>query len=182
MAARGCHKGKCCPSTVYPASCFPDFQPCLCIVVAMRASSHAIALISIILCFSTSVLSQGCEATSRNPYCDPSFANLICCPSPNVCYWADRQGTPACCADGQVCGVGGGVYITPQPTIIYATGGTQPTSTTTLAGGVVGTVTSGAVAIYSTVVRFAKQSRRIKWTHPNVHIYRPQISTVCTRP
>jgi hypothetical protein len=130
----------------------------------MRASLGAIALISTILILPISVLSQACEATSQNPYCDPSFANLICCPAPNVCYWADRQGTPACCASGQVCGVGGGVYITPQPTIVYATDSTQPTSTTTLAGGVVETVTSGAVAIYSTVVRFMKPLRLVKWT------------------
>lgn len=126
------------------------------VVIAMRASSRAIALISIILYLSTSVLSQACVETSQNPHCDPSFANLICCPYPNVCYWADRQGTPACCAYGQVCGVGNGVYITPQPETVIATGGTQPTATTTLGGGVVETVTSGAVGVFSTVVRILK--------------------------
>jgi hypothetical protein len=156
MPAWNCHNGRCAPP-VCPQP--PGFlSPCrhFCVNVAMRASSLAIALISIILYFSTYVLSQACVATSQNPYCDPSFANLICCPSPNVCYWADRQGTPACCAQGQVCGVGGGVYITPQPETITATDGTEPTATATLVGGVVGTVTSGAVGIFSTVVRFTK--------------------------
>lgn len=41
--------------------------------------------------------------------------------------------------------------------MITATDGIQPTATTTLVGGVVGTVTSGAVGIFSTVVRFTAQ-------------------------
>lgn len=55
--------------------------------------------------------------TDQNPYCRGNRQfEAICCPYPNVCYWADRQGTPACCSAGQVCldGAGGGL-ITPQP-------------------------------------------------------------------
>ncbi|ETN41948.1 uncharacterized protein HMPREF1541_03887, partial [Cyphellophora europaea CBS 101466] len=42
--------------------------------------------------------------TDQNPYCrgNDQF-EAICCPYPNVCYWADRQGTPGCCAAGSVC-------------------------------------------------------------------------------
>lgn len=121
--------------------------------------SGALALTSIVLLLPTFVLSQACAETAQNPYCDPSFANLICCPSPNVCYWADRNKTPGCCAQGQVCGVGGGGEITPQPgPTLTTTQETEPTETTTLVGGVVGTVTSGAVGVFSTVVW---------WTHLN---------------
>lgn len=137
----------------------------------MRASLRgALALISVVLIFPTSVLSQACAATSENPYCDPSFANLICCPAPDVCYWADRQGTPGCCAQGQVCGVGGGGFITPQPGTVIATQGIGPTATTTLVGGVVGTVTSGAVAVFSTVVSLMKQ-----------HFGRPELTHLYRR-
>jgi hypothetical protein len=119
----------------------------------MRASfSGALALTSIFL-LPTSVLSQACAETGQNPHCDPSFANLICCPYPNVCYWADRQKTPGCCAQGSVCGVGGGGAITVPPPALTTTQGPPPTETTTL-GGVVGTVTSDVVGVFSTVVRW----------------------------
>jgi hypothetical protein len=82
----------------------------------MRVSSQsAIALITVLSLVPSYVLSQACAATSQNPRCDPSFSNLICCPYPNICYWADRQKTPGCCPQGQVCGVGGGGVVTPSP-------------------------------------------------------------------
>lgn len=53
--------------------------------------------------------------TDENPYCagNDDF-EAICCTYPNVCYWADRQGTPACCPAGQVCIDRNGFQITPQ--------------------------------------------------------------------
>lgn len=54
--------------------------------------------------------------TDQNPYCrGNSKFEQICCPYPNVCYWADRQGTPACCPAGQVCLDRDGITIQPQP-------------------------------------------------------------------
>ena len=153
---RKCHKGKMVPLQFAPSHLiFLGCSSCHCfgVAVTMRGPLRRIALIGIAICFPPYVLSQACVATSQNPYCDPSFANIICCPAPNVCYWVNRQGTPGCCAQGQVCGVGGGISITTQPGTITATPSTQPTSTTTVLGGVVGTVTSGAVGVFSTVVR-----------------------------
>ncbi|KPI38514.1 uncharacterized protein AB675_4174 [Cyphellophora attinorum] len=58
--------------------------------------------------------------TDQNPYCagNNQFEQL-CCPYPNVCYWADRQGTPACCPAGTVCHDYEGITVKPQP--IYTT-------------------------------------------------------------
>lgn len=149
------------PSSLFPASplfCCHSCCPCCRGLVVMRASiQRATALFSVWLLLPSFVLSQ-CAETQQNPYCDPSFVNLICCPAPSVCYWIDRQGNPGCCAPGQVCGVGGGGAITVQPTTYVATQGTQPTATTTLVGGVVGTVTSGVVGVFSTVVRLYRLS------------------------
>lgn len=53
--------------------------------------------------------------TDQNPYCKGNDKfEAICCPSPNVCYWADREGTPACCPAGQVCIDRDGFQVTPQ--------------------------------------------------------------------
>lgn len=42
--------------------------------------------------------------TDQNPYCAGNdLFEQICCSYPNVCYWANRDGQPACCPYGQVC-------------------------------------------------------------------------------
>ncbi|KIV92438.1 hypothetical protein PV10_03737 [Exophiala mesophila] len=44
-----------------------------------------------------------CE-TDQNPYCaGDAIFEQICCTYPDVCYWANRDGQPACCPHGQVC-------------------------------------------------------------------------------
>lgn len=85
--------------------------------------------------------------TDQNPYCrgNDDF-EAICCTYPNVCYWADREGTPACCPAGSVCIDRDGFQVSPQPqyttvapapapepTTIYTTISpkTQPTQTIT---------------------------------------------------
>lgn len=151
------HKGSCAPPVCSQPPHLCCHRSCrrLRVVIAMRTSLRgAVALISLALLFPDHALSQGCAATSQNPHCDPSFANVICCPYPNVCYWENRQKTPGCCAVGQVCGVGGGGSITPQPvSTLLATQGNQPTATSTIGGGgVAETVTSGAVGVFSTIV------------------------------
>jgi hypothetical protein len=74
-------------------------------------------LLSIALYPKIQVLAQSLRCnTNQNPYCagNDDFESL-CCPSPNVCYWADRQGTPACCPYGQVCLDRDGFTVTAQP-------------------------------------------------------------------
>lgn len=53
--------------------------------------------------------------TNENPYCagNDDF-EAICCTYPNVCYWADRQGTPACCPAGQWCLNSDGQQVIPE--------------------------------------------------------------------
>lgn len=78
--------------------------------------SHSFS--SLFLLLLTSFTSaQQCD-TADNPYCrgNDKF-NQICCNWPNVCYWADRQGTPACCPAGQVCHNYQGVIVTAQPIV-----------------------------------------------------------------
>jgi hypothetical protein len=68
------------------------------------------------ICFlSPLCLGQSNCNTQANLYCrgDSRFAN-ICCPSPSVCYFKDRWGTPACCGAGQICT---GVQNTPRPAV-----------------------------------------------------------------
>ncbi|RMZ85636.1 hypothetical protein DV737_g581, partial [Chaetothyriales sp. CBS 132003] len=78
---------------------------------------------ALVLCFCvTLVSSEGCN-TDQNPYCkgNKQFEQL-CCPYPDVCYWADRAGTPACCPAGQSCQAVGGVITAALPaTTVYTT-------------------------------------------------------------
>lgn len=90
--------------------------------------------------------------TDQNPYCrgNNEFEQL-CCPYPSVCYWADRQGTPACCAAGQVCLDGGGGYVTPpvsQPLSTITSYVSNPPPETQPNGG--GAAGGGAVVITTT--------------------------------
>ena len=82
----------------------------------------ALSLLVFLLCLVTTTNAQSCN-TDQNPYCrgNKKF-EAICCPYPNVCYWADRQGTPACCPAGQSCAQAGGGVITAE----------APESTTTI--------------------------------------------------
>lgn len=46
------------------------------------------------------------SSSGSNPSCaDVAFAH-ISCPSPGLCYYSDRSGTPACCPAGQNCQTG----------------------------------------------------------------------------
>lgn len=62
-----------------------------------------LVLLSLSVLFRLSVAQDNCN-TKANPYCDGDdrFAS-ICCPSPSVCYFKDRLGTPGCCGAGQIC-------------------------------------------------------------------------------
>ncbi|KAL9106535.1 MAG: hypothetical protein Q9227_008450 [Pyrenula ochraceoflavens] len=52
-------------------------------------------------------LSQQCN-TADNPTCGHEKAfDALCCPYPNICYWANRQKQAACCPAGQTCLTGG---------------------------------------------------------------------------
>ena len=69
--------------------------------------------------------------TDQNPYCagNAEFEKL-CCTYPDVCYWADRQGTPGCCPAGEFCRDQNGFTVTPQP--IYTTIQPVPVQPTTI--------------------------------------------------
>lgn len=108
--------------------------------------SHRVSgLLGLILLVCAPITTAQC-LTNQNPYCagNADFEK-ICCTYPNVCYWADRQGTPACCPAGQVCIDRGGITIAPQPivtitptpttvqpTIIYTTTNPPPPQTQTI--------------------------------------------------
>jgi hypothetical protein len=106
------------------------------------------AHLAVVLLTVVGVTGQQCD-TGSNPYCrgNSEFVDNLCCNYPNVCYWADRQGTPACCPAGQWCLDGQGQQVTPQaqyttvapapapapePTTIYTTVSPQNTPTRTI--------------------------------------------------
>jgi hypothetical protein len=123
-----------------------------------------------------SLLVQAQCNTDQNPYCRGNAQlEALCCPYPNVCYWSNRNGDPACCAYGEVCIDTAGAVVLPQPiqTQPPAPTTTSPLSTITsyvthsqtTAGGIVviltttndpiygaySTVTSNVAGAYSTV-------------------------------
>lgn len=105
-------------------------------------------LLTLLLTLSTT--SAQCN-TDQNPYCKGnSKLESLCCPYPNVCYWADRQGTPACCPAGQSCQGADGIISVPSqpdqtPTLApapttqqeYTTITSYPVAPTTQGGGTV---------------------------------------------
>ena len=95
--------------------------------------SRRLFTILLTLLFLLSTTSAQCN-TDQNPYCKGnSKLESLCCPYPNVCYWADRQGTPACCPAGRSCqGADGIISVPSQPdqTTIYQTPTLAPTPTT----------------------------------------------------
>jgi hypothetical protein len=74
----------------------------------------AITLILLSL-LSSQLHAQSCN-TNQNPYCaGNSVFELLCCPYPAVCYYANRYGAVACCQAGSIC-QGTGVLITAAQT------------------------------------------------------------------
>lgn len=75
----------------------------ICAMASSFSSRFALMIFFIALISVLSSAQNNCN-TQANPYCagDVRFANL-CCPSPSVCYFQDRSGTPGCCAAGQIC-------------------------------------------------------------------------------
>ena len=78
---------------------------------------HTFLLLTWLSLLISLVCTQTCN-TANNPTCNGNskFATL-CCNYPDICYWADRSGTPGCCPAGQTCGVNGGGNppVTTQP-------------------------------------------------------------------
>lgn len=97
--------------------------------------TRAILLCLVQLLFTHLARSQ-CN-TDQNPYCrGNSQFEQLCCTYPNVCYWSDRSGTPACCPAGTDCssdgGPTGGFALNPvQSTTVQTTVLVQTVYTTT---------------------------------------------------
>ncbi|KAK5060215.1 hypothetical protein LTR84_010100 [Exophiala bonariae] len=70
----------------------------------MPDSWRSLVSLTILVFLSCLSSAQSPCGTDQNPYCagDALFEQL-CCSYPNVCYWANRDGQPACCPYGQVC-------------------------------------------------------------------------------
>lgn len=66
-----------------------------------------LTLFALFALFPSPLLFQSCN-TQNNPTCgkDKRF-DALCCPYPNICYWANRQQQAACCPAGQTCLTGG---------------------------------------------------------------------------
>lgn len=107
----------------------------------MGPSAHSRFFLLVICIYFLSGFSapqEGCN-TQANPYCagDPRFAN-ICCPSPSVCYFQDRLGTPGCCAAGTFCSTAGNnpsppiATVAPSSAISLASGLGQITASMTI--------------------------------------------------
>lgn len=90
-------------------------------------SKLTLFLLSFVHLFHCTV-SQGCN-TNSNPYCrGVAQFEALCCPYPNVCYWSNRNGQPACCPAGQSC-LANAAGVT---TTAAATQPVTPTSTVTV--------------------------------------------------
>lgn len=90
--------------------------------------------------------------TNQNPYCaGNSQFEQLCCPSPNICYWSNRNGDPACCQAGSDCRGSGG----PGPSVVAFTAVQQTTVQTTY---YVQTVYSTTTPHYSTVTYWSSYS------------------------
>lgn len=141
----------------------------------MPISCWSLVSLTVVAFFSSLSWAQSPCGTDQNPYCaGNALFEQLCCTYPNVCYWANRDGQPACCPYGQVCD-GTAPYstrttiITPITiTSIHPTTKTtapppstitsyNPPSTVTsfisgwCEGGPCSTVTSGAAGVYSTI-------------------------------
>lgn len=123
-------------------------------VYAMAGLSKCarVVLFGAIQLFFAIVVNAQCN-TDQNPYCaGNSQFEQICCTYPDICYWSNRDGTPACCQSGSDCRGDGGpapsvvaftavqqttyyvetVYSTVQPqtsTVVYYYTSEQPTTT-----------------------------------------------------
>lgn len=103
--------------------------------------------------------SQACN-TNSNPYCrGVAQFEALCCPYPNVCYWSNRNGQPACCPAGQNCQANAAASIattqhaTPISTITVTStstlrgAATTPAAATTFVGVVAGPIPSVATQV-----------------------------------
>lgn len=99
-------------------------------------ASHLVLFSLLPILFAPIIECQSDCGTNQNPYCaGNSQFEAICCPYPNVCYWEDRLGQPACCPAGQSCASAGGSgppILSPQPTTITSMPPTTSQTTTSL--------------------------------------------------
>lgn len=131
----------------------------------MLLSSLIVVVLTLLLDWITPAVGGNSCGTDQNPYCKGNSAlEQLCCPFPNVCYWQNGNGQPACCPAGQNCD-GNYPYFTPTPTTTWVTTPTPivvTTSCTTTTPNVIttttwnnchlcGTVTSAVVPVYTTV-------------------------------
>lgn len=74
-------------------------------LLTLHARAFLLCLVHLLL---THLVHCQCN-TDQNPYCrgNKQFEQL-CCTYPDICYWSDRSGTPACCQAGTDCSSDGG--------------------------------------------------------------------------
>jgi len=78
-------------------------SPCVSVARMPLSPLSLVPLTILAYLFSISGAQSPC-GTDQNPYCAGNdLFEQICCSYPNVCYWANRDGQPACCPYGQVC-------------------------------------------------------------------------------
>lgn len=105
-------------------------------------------LLYLIFLLLTSLTNCQCN-TDQNPYCaGNSQFEQLCCTYPNICYWSNRNGDPACCQAGSDCRGDGG----PAPTVVVYTAVQQTTVQTTY---LVQTVYTTTTPQYSTVTYYS---------------------------
>lgn len=139
------------PSVLSPSLCDTELVQLPSNMTCRTIHTHATLLYLIQLLLASFALSAQCN-TNQNPYCagNNQFEQL-CCTYPNICYWSNRNGVPACCQAGSDCRGNGG----PGPSSVVVFTAVQQTTAPTAY--VVQTVYS-TTPQYSTVTYYSTYS------------------------
>lgn len=134
--------------------------------LTIHARAIFICLVHLLLAHLTS-----CQCnTNQNPYCQGNGQfEQICCTYPNVCYWSNRNGDPACCPAGTDCSSEGG------PSGGFALSNSNVQQTTVQTTYLVQTVYTTTQPQYSTVTYYSSSSWQ-PWQTTTTTTYYPSSS------